>query len=374
MQKTVWIGILVATVVAGAAIAIWRTKSPSSDEITIGATLPLSGDAAVFGKNTQEGIDLALKEVNDSGGVLGRKVKVAYEDTKALAKEGVTAYQKLTSVDKVQAIIDDSVSSVTLAMAPLADRDHVVIVATGATAPQISGVSKYVFRIWNSDAYEGEVIAEHAFTKMALRNVAILCSNNEYGKGLEGVFQKQFLDRGGKIAGDEAFEQGATDLRTQLTKIAATNPDGIYLIGYPKEIGAALRQLKELGISAKLLGTVALHDQQLIDAAGGAADGVVFPFPKDPTEKQAAEFKDAFAAKYSKPPPVLADVGYDAIKMIVKAIETSKVASGDQIRQGLTMLKDYPGTSGTMTFDDKGDVHKPMGIKTIQAGKFVWRD
>jgi len=374
VHKRVWVGILIIVVVAVLAIVIRGTRPSNPGELTIGATLPLSGDAAVFGKNTQEGIDLAISEINDNGGVLGQKVRVSYEDTKALAKEGVTAYQKLTTVDRVPAIIDDSVSSVTLAMAPLADRNHVVVLATGATAPQISGVSKYVFRIWNSDAYEGEVIAQHATSAMGLKNVAILYINNEYGKGLEGVFRSEFSRRGGRIAAAESFEQSSTDVRTQLTKIREASPDGLYLIGYPKEIGTALRQAKELGVSAALLGTVALHDQQLVESAGGAAEGLVFPFPKDPSGTQVEKFKTTFSAKYSKAPPVLADVGYDAVKMIVGAIEASKGTSGEQIRQGLTALKDYPGASGQMTFDKNGDVHKPMGIKVIQNGQFVWRN
>jgi len=113
-------------------------KEPEAREIKIGATLPLSGDAAVWGNNTREGIELALQLVNGRGGVLGRKISVIFEDTEALPNKGVSAYRKLTQVDRVEVVIDDSVSSVTLAMAPLAQRDHVVILATGATAPKIS--------------------------------------------------------------------------------------------------------------------------------------------------------------------------------------------------------------------------------------------
>ena len=301
-------------------------------------------------------------------------MKIDYEDTKALAKEGVTAYQKLVSFNKVTAIIDDSVSSVTLAMAPLADKDHIVVLATGATAPQISGVSKYVFRIWNSDAYEGEDIADYAANQAHLTNVAILYINNEYGKGLERVFRSQFTARHGKVSGSEAFDQGSSDLRAQITKIKATSPEGIYLIAYPKEAASALRQIKELGIDSKLLGTVALNDQQVIDNAGGAAEGLVFPFPKDSTGTQVDAFKKAFEAKYGTPPPVLGDVGYDALHMIAKAAEISKGISGQQIQEGLKALKDYAGASGVMTFDDKGDVHKPMGIKVIHNGKFEWHE
>ncbi|MCK4341608.1 MAG: ABC transporter substrate-binding protein [Phycisphaerae bacterium] len=147
--------------------------------IKIGATLPLSGDAAVWGKNTQQGIDLALEQINASGGVLGRKLEVIYEDTQALAKEGVSAYRKLVTVHEVPAIIDDSVSSVTLAMAPMAEKDKVVILATGATAPKVSEAGDFIFRIWNSDAYEGDVAAKYAYHDLGSRSAAILCINND---------------------------------------------------------------------------------------------------------------------------------------------------------------------------------------------------
>ena len=347
-------------------------EAPQSQTVKIGATLPLSGDAAVWGKNTQDGIELALAEINQSGGVLGRKMMVVYEDTKAMAKEGVSAYQKLTTVDKVSAIIDDSVSSVTLANAPLADRDHVVILATGATAPKISGISKYVFRIWNSDAYEGQVSAEYAFKKLGLKKIAILYINNDYGVGLKQVFSSEFEKQGGKIVDTEAFDQGATDMRTQLTKIQASAPDGLYLVGYPKEIPIALKQAKELALSVPMIGTVAMQDEQLIKTAGDAVEGLMFPYPKDPTGEQADHFKQAFQEKYGKQPGITSDVGYDAVKMIAKAIELTKGTSGDDIRKGLDMLKDYPGVSGTMTFDANGDVHKPMAMKIVKSGQFSW--
>ena len=373
MNKKAWIGIVVAVAVVLAVFVVWKTGQHDSGEIRLGATLPLSGDAAVWGKNTQEGIDLAVEEVNASGGVLGRKLVIVYEDTKALGKEGVTAYRKLTAVDRVQAIIDDSVSGVTLAMAPLAQKDRVVILATGATAPKISQAGEYVFRIWNSDAYEGEVAADYAFDKLALRSVGILYINNEYGKGLEQVFKEEFMERGGKTPLSEGFAQSATDVRTQISKLKAANLDGLYLVGYPKEIPIALRQAKELGLSVTLLGTVAMQDPQLLESAGNAAEGLMFPYPKDPTGEHASGFKQAFHKRYGKEPGITADVGYDAVRMLAKAIELSGGTTGEDIRKGLNMLKDYPGVSGTMTFDENGDVHKLMGIKVVDKGEFRWK-
>lgn len=372
-KNLIWIFVfLFLVIIVGVITFFWIKQTQEQNVIKIGATLPLSGDAAVWGKNTQEGIELALKEVNSSGGVLERKIRVVYEDTQALPKQGVSAYQKLTAVDKVQAIIDDSVSSVTLAMAPLAERDRVVILSTGATSPKISGIGKYIFRIWNSDAYEGEIAAKYAFEKLKLRTIAILYINNEYGKGLDSVFTSEFENLGGKIVTSESFAQNATDMRTQLTKIAGKNPEALYLVGYPKEIPIALKQARELGLRTRFLGTVAMQDPQLIQTAGIAAEGLIFPYPKDPTGAHIERFKKSFKEKYGKEPGITVDVGYDALKIITKAIELTGSYSGEDIRKALKLLKDYPGVSGTMTFDANGDVHKPMGIKTIKDGKFSW--
>jgi len=163
-------------------------------------------------------------------------------------------------------------------------------------------------------------------------------------------------------------------MRTQLTKIRASKPDGLYLVGYPKEIPIALKQAKELGIKTKLIGTVAMQDPQLIANAGEAAEGLIFPYPKDPTGQHVEQFKKAFTDKYGKEPGITADVGYDAVKMIAKAIELSGGHSGEDVKKGLNALKDYPGISGVMTFDDNGDVHKPMGVKKVENGVFVWHN
>jgi len=372
MNKKIWLGVAVAVVVVVVVLAIVFSRHGTDSALKIGATLPLSGDAAVWGKNTKEGIDLAVEEINAKGGVLGRKLEIVYEDTRALPKDGVSAYHKLVSIDKVNAIIDDSVSSVTLAMAPLAKRDQVVILATGATAPKISEAG--VFRIWNSDSYEGEVIANYAFGKLGLRRVAILYINNDYGKGLESVFKELFTAHGGQIAASEGFGQSSTDIRAQLSKIKSANPDGLYLVGYPKEIPIALRQSKELGLTAKLLGTVAMHDPQLIQTAGAAAEGLVFPYPKKPTGEQAKDFKMNFRKKYGKDPGITSDVGYDAAKMIAAAIANTGNSTGEHIRKGLRLLVDYQGASGVMTFDKNGDVHKPMGMMAVTRGEFTWQD
>ncbi len=164
-------------------------------------------------------------------------------------------------------------------------------------------------------------------------------------------------------------------MRTQLTKIKGAKPDVLYLVGYPKETPIALKQAHELELGLSVLGTVAMKDPQLIEAAGEAAEGLRFPYPKDPTGEHVAKFQAAFRVKYDgQEPGITADVGYDAVKMIALAMERADGFSGEDIRGGLNELKDYPGVSGTMTFDEHGDVRKPMGIIGVRNLSFTWQD
>lgn len=341
--------------------------------IKIGAILPLTGDAAVWGKNAKEGIDLAVEKLNGTGGVNGLKIKVVYEDSQANPQTGVSAFNKLISVDGSQVIIGDIISSVVLAVAPIATKNKVVILSPGATAPKISGVSKYVFRNWNSDALEGKVSADFAFDRLKARRVAIVYINNDYGKGLQEVFEKEFKARGGSIVDVEAFGQNETNCRTQLSKVKAAKPDVLYLAGYPKEIPLVLKQAKELGVTGKVLATVAFEDPQVIKVAGSAAEGVIYPFPAPLNDKDPArqEFLAAFKKKYGKAPGIGVDNCWDAVNTIAEAIKLGGGTSGEQIRLGLTKLKDFPGASGVTTFDRYGDVNKPMMMKTVRTGQFV---
>ena len=344
-------------------------------EIRIGAVLPLTGDVAVWGNNTKEGIDLAVEAVNKNGGVNGRELVILYEDSQAQAQQGVTALRKLITVDRVPAIIDNSVSSVTLAMAPIAEQNKVVILATGATAPKISEAGDFIFRIWNSDALEGEVMAEYAHGELGLRKIAILRVNNDYGKGLDEVFRREFSESGGEILFSEAFEQSETDFRTQLAKIKSVDPEALYVVGYPREVPQLLKQMKELGINLQVLGTVAFEDPHIIEIAKDAAEGIIYPYPVQPSKEDASvsTFLSQYKAKYNKEPGITCDVGYDAVNMITLATKLSGGHEGEDIRKGLMMIKDYHGASGVMEFDENGDVHKAMEMKTVENGAFVWR-
>ena len=364
--------LLVGIVVA---YALWASRARRTDEIDIGVVLPLTGEGAKYGASARQAIELALSQLNSSGGIAGRKLRPSYEDSQGSASQGVSALQKLITVNQVPAVIGDLFSSVTLAMAPVAERNHVVILSPTSSAPQITNAGDYIFRNCASDVFEGQVMAQAARRRLGISKVAILYVNNDYGTGIVGVFRKDFAEEGGSILAEEAFSQGATDFRAQLTKIGALHPQAIYLVGY-KELGQVLKQATDLGIKTQFLSTVMFEDPEILAIAGPAAEGVIYSAraydaaSDDPVVKA---FVQSFKARYGVNPDIFAALSYDATQILAKAIEIGGTSS-DGIKSALYSIQNYPGVCGLTSFDKNGDVTQPAYLKTVRNGHFAWLD
>jgi len=341
--------------------------------IKIGVILPLTGEAAKYGQSAKRGLDLALEEINASGGVRGKKLSLIYEDSKADPKEGVNAIQKLITIHKVPAIIGAMASSVTLAIAPIAEKNKVVLLSPASSAPKITYAGNYIFRNCYSDIYEGTKMADYIWNETSYRSIAIIYINNDYGIGLKRAFEKRFTELGGKVIISEPYEFGSTDFHTQISKVKNANPDAIYIIGYG-EMGRLLIQAKEIGLSKPFFSCIMFEDPDILKIAREAAEGVIYTFPSyDPKsqEKQIRDFVRAFKKKYGQIPDGFAANSYDALKILALAI---KKGGGDSegIKDALYTVRDFPGVTGKTSFDANGDVKKPIGIKTVKDGRFIW--
>jgi len=188
------------------------TKSADKSAFRIGAVLPLTGSAAVWGLNAQRGMDLAVDELNASRPA-DRRISIAYEDSRSDAKTAVSALQKLITADGVEVVVGDIASSSVLAMAPIAESNKVLLLSPGASNPEISDAGDFIFRNWQSDALEGQVDARFAYTDRGWRRVATLYVSNAYGTGLNKEFTSAFTALGGTTVASETFNQGAVDLR-----------------------------------------------------------------------------------------------------------------------------------------------------------------
>jgi branched-chain amino acid transport system substrate-binding protein len=342
-------------------------------DIKIGVLFPMTGDAASYGEKGKKAIELATEEINARG---GKKVSAIFEDSRAEPKTGVTAAQKLIDVDKTPVIVGDIVSSVTLAIAPIAEKSQVVVIAPTSSAPAITNAGNYIYRVWPSDLVEGTKISELAAAK-GYKNVAILHLNNDHGSAIADIFKKTLEAKGGKVSLKEGYLDKATDFRPVLTKVAGLKPDAIYVAGYFADTARILKQAKELGIQAQFLGTTAIEDPEFLKLAGNTAEGMIYPLATgfDPTiikTPQVDSFVNSYKKKYNTEPGWVEAHSYDAFMLAYQAANSvNGQVTGTSIKSYLDGVKDYEGVTGKIAFDQNGDVLKPVVFKTIKDGKFV---
>ena len=339
--------------------------------LKIGSIMPLTGAAAQYGNNCMNGIKLAVKEVNNSNSSL--KFEMLFEDDQTIPKEAVTAFNKLTAINNVQVIIGPLPSSCAMAVAPIAENKQVVLFSPGASTPKLTNAGNFIFRNWQSDAFEAKIMADYLL-KEGRNRIAILAINNDFGLALKEYFANHFQNEGGEIVASESFEQDATDFRTQLTKIKASKPDGIYLLSYPKETANIVNQAHQLELNTNIYGVAAMEDPSLITLAGNNAEGIIYTKAVEPESDEPVykHFLNSYEKEYGQKPGLIADTGYDAVKMLHKAIQNLPAFNGPNIAEQLRKIKNYQGASGLMSFDANGDIIKPVGIKTIRNGEFVW--
>lgn len=367
-----WLHACVVALLLGVGAGCAR-RAPS--EIKIGVSLPLSGDAAVWGKSQKDGYDLALSQINSAGGVNGSKLVLTYEDDAGLPRQGVSALRKLLDVDRVSIITGVANSSVALAFIPIINERRVLFVSSGASSPKLTGASKYFFRTWPSDIAEALAMAKYAFGELEIRKLAILYINNEYGVGLSQPLADTFKTLGGTVLGSEAFEQGATDFRAALTKLESYRPQAIYLAGNPREMGRAIKQARELGIDTPFLSISTLNDREVFAITGPEAiEGTVITdasFDPRSDRPEDRRFMSDFRAMFNKEPGILANTAYDALTIIAHAIEHEQSTDPDRLAAYLHRMEDYAGVSGPISFSEGGDVNRPIRISRFEGAGFT---
>lgn len=373
MEKQAYIttGLLVLLVIMGV-VGCGSAKNKEREEVfSVGAVLPLTGNSAQYGRYIQEGIELAVKEINAKGGVGGKRLKVIYEDSQCNPSTAVTAMQKLALTDNVPVVLGDWCSSDVLAMAPIAEETKTVIMAE-AIAPPIRYAGDYVFRIQPDALFYVDALVPFVYTNLSIKKAAILYINNDFGIGLKDYFEKQFLDIGGNITVIEAFEPGAADFRVELLKIKKSKAEGIFIPSYAKEASLILKQSRELGIDATFFGPPALENGDIIMIAGDAAEGVVYAyhFDQKSEDSRVRQFQRAYQAAYGRSAEGFAVLMYDAVKILHPIFERCEKNTAC-IKSELYQVKGYEGVTGTTSFDEYGDVTKLIIIKTIRNGTFV---
>ena len=372
MSKKSWLILAVVVVAAGVLLAIALIPRTPDGTVKLGATFPLTGEVASYGQKAKRGIELAVEEINAAGGVLGRKVEMDFQDDRHDKKEAVSIVTKFATVDKVPVIFGSAGSSVTLAVAPVANRNKVVLVSpisSSATLSKDGGA--FFFRTVPADDLQAEMLADWVYESGA-RSVAIVYTNNSWGKPLTDGFQTKFTALGGKVLLAEGVPESATDFRTIIAKLKSLDGlDAVVSPTYPKDGGNFVRQAKELGLAKPMYGGDNWGSPEFLSIAANAAEGVFYTAPSENKSFEYEAFAKRYQAKFGEAPDVFGAYSYDAAMAVFKAIEACGSTEPEKIRDALLKVS-FSGASGDVAFRPNGDVAtKAFGRKTIKGGKPV---
>jgi branched-chain amino acid transport system substrate-binding protein len=348
-----------------------------SNEIVIGHLASMTGGQATFGQQTDQGLRLALDEINAAGGVKGRKIRVITEDTQSKQEEAATAVTKLISRDNVTAILGEIASSNSLAAGPIAQANKVPMISPGSTNPAVTEKGDYIFRICFIDPYQGEALAKYVANDMKLTRAAILRDvKSDYSMGLADFFKNTFTSLGGTIVADSSYSGGDSDFKSQLTTIKSANPQLIFVPGYYTEIGQIAVQARDLGITIPLVGGDGWESPKLIEIGGKALEGCFYSnhYHVDDPSPMVHEFVAAYEKKYGAKPDAMAALGYDSMKFLAAAMERAKSLDGPTLRDEIAKTAGFQGVTGTITLGpDRNPINKKLVVLEIKDGKLVLR-
>ena len=341
--------------------------------LEIGAILPLTGGAASLGTASRNGIELARSEYNASRSTAEPELGVISEDDRAEPAASVSALQKLIAANGIRIVIGPLSSGSTLAVAPVAERNRVVIVSPGASAASVSNAGDYIFRVELSEALGARAEAELGYQRLKYRRLGILSVRNEYGVGTVQIFRRRFTELGGNIVADESFLPGTTDFRTALQKIKTTSPDAIFVVFQDQDmIVNILKERAELGVTAAVYTTPVFDDPDNLRVLGRLAENVIYAYygTFDANSAGNGRFSQAYQRRFNDRPTYFAALGYDAARVAIQALRTSGFDQ-NRVKDNLYKIHNFPGVTGNISFDRNGDVVKPVTLKTVRGGRFV---
>ncbi|MBU2700007.1 branched-chain amino acid transport system substrate-binding protein [Sporomusaceae bacterium BoRhaA] len=371
-----FVGLAICLAIFTGALAGCGSTADSKD-IKIGGVFELTGGVASYGQSAVNGAKLAFKQVNASGGVLGKKINFIIADNKSEPSESANAVTKLITQDKVAAIMGAVASSNTLAAVQIATDNKIPLLTPTSTNPKVTvddngTVKDYIFRSCFIDPFQGTVMANFATKTLKAKTAVIYVDNSsDYSKGLAQFFEENFVKSGGQVLSKEAFLQKDQDFKATLTKIKSVNPEVIYVPGYYEEVGKIVKQARELGITVPMLGGDGWDSPKLAEIAGKEVlNNSYFSnhYSTEDKDPKVTQFVEDYKAEYNQTPDALAALGYDGAMMLVDAIKRAGSAEPAKIKDALAQTKDLQLVTGLISLDANHNPIKSAVIIELKNG------
>jgi branched-chain amino acid transport system substrate-binding protein len=342
----------------------------SSSDYKFAAIGPLTGDSASYGTNLRDGIDLAVKSINNSGGIDGKKVSVDFYDDKCDPSEGANAASRIVSDGSYFGVMGPVCSSAALAEGPVLERANIAMLAGDTTSPELTGRFDNFARTIPSDSQEAVKLVQLATHTLGKSRLGVLYASDDFGQPIYQGIKAAAASQGATIVDAETFTPSQTkDFTPALTKIASSHPQLVILVGYYNDIGVAVSQFGDAGLGGvPNLSTAGVDNPGFIKLAGKAAEGshVFSYYNADNTTPANKKFVQEFQDAYHRLPNEQAAYGYELLFIYKKAIEAG--ATKDNLISKVKQVV-YEGPTGTTRFKSNGDVSGKVGVVlTVQGG------
>ena len=370
--------------VAPAAAAAPAVQAPAKagEPIKIGAIFAITGGASFLGAPEQKTAQMLVDDINAKGGIKGQKLVLLIKDSQGNPEKAVSFAKQLIEEEKVFAIIGPSTSGETMQIKTLCDQSKTILMSCAAAEVIVNPLAKYVFKTPQKDSDAARKIFM-ALQKLKIDKIAVTSSNTGFGKAGKEQLEKIAPEYKIQIAMSEVYEKDATDLSGVLTKVKAANVGAIVNWSIEPAQAILAKNLKQLGLKIPLFQSHGFGNIKYVQAAGEAAEGIIFPagrllvadaLAKDHPQKALLEkYKADYEAKYKEDVSTFGGHAYDAITILAKAIETAG-ADKEKVCAAIENLKGFVGTAGVFNFsptDHNGLDINAFEMLTVKGGKFV---
>jgi branched-chain amino acid transport system substrate-binding protein len=364
-------------VVLAVVIGFCLAGSACTPDPIVGVLTPESGYAEAYGHAVNNGIRLALNEAR-SAGSLPEGFRLIEADTGSRPDRAASELRRFASEFGVELVVGGVTTDEALALIPVVEEEKIVCLSPSASASSLTGKSPYFFRLFATDEIEGSTAARYLYDARSARSVLVITDDSTFSRGLEAEFRQHYqLRLGGTIVATihdelEWWKRKATDM------VNAHEPDAVYVVGHAEHIVATLELLDKIGFEGVKCTTSAVYLAELLDSSNPALEGVFFPLTAlrscEQEDERAIEcpFVERYKREFGSAPDFYAAHGYDAMRVALRALVEARSVDVNDLRRYMRIgLREFDGVTGTIAFDERGDVRRYPIMHTIRNGRVV---
>jgi branched-chain amino acid transport system substrate-binding protein len=349
---------------------------PASAQVRLGVGGPMTGGSAAFGAQLKNGVEQAVEDINAAGGILGQKIVLSIGDDRADPKEGVSAANKFVA-DGVKFVVGHFNSGVTMPASEIYRENGIVEITPAATNPNVTERKMWnIFRVCGRDDQQGGLAGAMIAEKFAGKHVAIIHDKTTYGQGLAEETRKAINAKGLKEVMFEGVNKDDKDFTALVSKLKAVNPDLVYWGGLHDTGGLILRQMRDQGLKAPMMGGDGMADDEFAAIAGPGSEGTLMTFSPDPRlNPDNKQIVDLFRQKRGFEPQSYTLYSYAAVQIFKQAAEEAKSLDTKKVAEVMHSGKAFKTVLGDVSFDEKGDVtgYSVGGKKKDRYVLYTWK-